>query len=77
MLGCTKTLQGHPGFPDLEITVPIGTVNGQVVTVNGKGMPKRGSSEFGNLHILVTVTVSEKDKEILQRNAPLLKAMFV
>jgi DnaJ family protein A protein 2 len=76
LLGCTKTLQGHPGFPDLEITVPIGTVNGQVVSVNGKGMPKRGSSEFGNLHVLVTVTVSEKDKEILQRNEPLLKAMF-
>jgi DnaJ family protein A protein 2 len=76
LLGCVKQLQGHPGFPGLEITVPVGTVNGETVTVVGKGMPKRGSSDFGNLHIRVTVTVSEKDKELLQRNYTLLKAMF-
>ncbi len=77
LLGCTKILRGHPGYQQgLEIQVPVGTANGEILTVAGKGMPKRGSSEFGNLHIRVKITVSEKDREILSRNAPLLKAMF-
>ncbi len=76
LLGCTKQLQGHPGFPGLEITVPVGTVNGETVTVVGKGMPKKGTGEFGVLRCHVNVTISEKDKEILQRNEALLKAMF-
>jgi hypothetical protein len=40
-------------------------------------MPKKNISEFGVLRIRVNVTVSEKDKEVLQRNEALLKAMFV
>lgn len=77
LLGCTKMLQGHPGYlQGLEITVPAGTLNGEVIAVTGKGMPRRGSSEFGALRIRVTVTVSEKDKEILQRNHTLIQAMF-
>ena len=77
LLGCTKLLQGHPGFlQGLEITVPLGTQNGEVLTVNGKGMPKRGTSEFGTLRVRVTVTVSEKERDALQRNCTLLQAMF-
>jgi DnaJ-class molecular chaperone len=69
--------QGHPGYlQGLEVEIPVGTENGAVVPVSGKGMPKKGSSEFGMLRIRVTVTVTEKDREILQRNAPLLQAMF-
>jgi DnaJ-class molecular chaperone len=77
LLGCTKGLQGHPGFPGLEITVPVGTLNGETVTVTGKGMPKKGTGEFGVLRCHVNVTISEKDKEILQRNKPMIQAMFV
>jgi DnaJ family protein A protein 2 len=77
LLGCKKMFQGHPGFfQGLEVEIPIGTENGKVVTVTGKGMPKKGSNEFGVLRIRVTVTVTEKDRELLQRNAPLIQAMF-
>jgi DnaJ homolog subfamily A member 2 len=78
LLGCKKMFQGHPGYPQgLEVTVPGGTVNGEVITVPGKGMPKKGSSEFGVLRCKVTVAVTEKDRETLVRNATLLQAMFV
>ena len=78
LLGCQKMLQGHPGYPQgLEITVNHGTVNGEIITVTGKGMPKKNTSEFGVLRVRVIVTVSEKDKEILQRNKPMIQAMFV
>jgi DnaJ family protein A protein 2 len=77
LLGCTKLLQGHPGFPEgLEITVPVGTVNGETVTVNGKGMPKKTSGDFGTLRVRVTVTVSEKERDALKRNNTLLQAIF-
>jgi DnaJ-class molecular chaperone len=78
LLGCKKMFQGHPGYlQGLEVEIPVGTENGAVVPVSGKGMPKKGSSEFGSMRIRVTVTVTEKDREILQRNTSLIQAMFV
>lgn len=77
LMGCTKVLQGHPGFPEgLEITVPVGTVNGEILTVFGKGMTRK-SGDYGVLRVKVQQTISEKDKEILQRNKPMLQAMFL
>ena len=78
LLGSTKILQGHPGFlQGLELQVPVGTLNGETLTVLGKGMPKKGSKEFGTLRCRINVTLSEKDRETLQRNKSLLQAMFV
>ena len=78
LLGCVKTITTHPGYAQgLELPVPVGVINGQVLTLAGKGMPKKGLSEFGTLHYRVNVTVSDKEKEILQRNKTLLEAMFV
>jgi DnaJ family protein A protein 2 len=78
LLGCQKMLQGHPGYPEgLEITVPVGCMNGEILTVVGKGMPKKGTSDMGVLRVRVNVTVSEKEKDALQRNKPILQAMFV
>ena len=77
LLGCKKSLKGHPGFESgLEIVIPPGTFNGEVLSFAGKGMPKKGSKEFGSLRCRISVSVSEKDKEILQRNAIVLQAMF-
>lgn len=78
LLGCQKMLQGHPGYPEgLEITVPHGSINGEIITVTGKAMPKKNTNQFGVLRIRVNVTVSEKDREILQRNKPMIQAMFL
>ena len=77
LLGCKKTLQGHPGYSQgLEVEIPVGTRNSEVLIMTGKGMPKKGTKEFGLLRLLITVAVTEKDREILQRNAPLIQAMF-
>lgn len=77
LLGCSKQLKGHPGYADgLEITVPVGIYNGEVVSLPGKGMRKRNATDYGTLRYRVNITVSEKDKETLQRNKPVLQAMF-
>lgn len=76
LLGCIQTLKGHPGFPDgLPISIPAGTVNKQVLLIHEQGMTKKGGGH-GNLHVEVLVTVSDKEREILERNKPLLVPMF-
>ncbi len=78
LLGCTKQLQAHPGYlQGLEVSIPAGTFNEEILLIPAKGMPKKGPSEFGTLRLRVNVTVSEKDKDILQRNKSILQAMFV
>jgi DnaJ-class molecular chaperone len=76
LLGCTKVLQGHPGFPDgLPVEIPAGVVNLEVVPVSGKGMPKREGG-FGNLQLTVRVQIRQSEKAALQNNQPLLEAIF-
>jgi DnaJ family protein A protein 2 len=78
LLGCSKTLQGHPGFASgLEIQIPVGTQHGEVLAVAGKGMPKKGTQEFGSLRIRVMITVSEKERQVLRSNAVVLRALFL
>jgi len=77
LVGCKKTLQGHPGYPQgLEVQIPVGVLNGEILTLTAKGMPKKGSTDFGTLRYRVNITLSEKEREILQRNAIVLQAMF-
>lgn len=77
LLGCKKILKGHPGYPDgLEIDISCGVQNGEVLQVQEKGFVKKGKAGYGNLHCKIHITVSDKDKEMLTRNEPLLKAMF-
>jgi DnaJ-class molecular chaperone len=77
LMGCKKSLKGHPGYPDgLEIDLPCGTQNGETLKFMDKGFIKKGKQGYGILYCKVNITVSDKDKEILARNEPLLKAMF-
>lgn len=76
LLGCNKTLQGHPGFPDgLSVEIPGGTQNLEVLSIAEKGMPKK-SGGFGSLLLTVRVVVAPKEKESLEKNKPLLEAIF-
>ena len=76
LLGCSKQLKGHPGYPDgLDITIPCGTTNNEVLRITDKGMMKKDKA-LGTLFCRVHVTVTEKDRDILARNQPLLSAMF-
>ena len=77
LLGCTKVLTGHPGFPEgLTIQVQCGVQHNKIIVYQEKGMIKKGTTTYGNLHCKIHISVTDKDREILKRNEPLLKAMF-
>jgi DnaJ family protein A protein 2 len=76
LLGCEKTLMGHPGYPNgLTIQIGCGVQNNKTQIYQDKGMVKRNGG-FGNLHCKIHLNVTDKDREILKRNEPILKAMF-
>ena len=77
LLGVSKTLEGHPGFPGgYTIGVPAGTIHTEVIRKQGDGMPRKGRSAKGDVLITVKIDASAKDKEVLERNKVLLQSMF-
>lgn len=64
LLGTTKILHGHPGFPNgVPIEIPPGVQNMWSGTIPGLGMPVRGTPKFGDaiMSILVVPTGAEVD----------------
>ena len=57
-------LGGEVEVPTMEgriaLTIPAGTQNGKSFRIPGRGMPKRGSGEFGDLIARVKVRMPEK-----------------
>lgn len=77
LLGVSKTLEGHPGFPGgYTIGVPVGTIHTEVIRKQGDGMPRKGRGAKGDALITVKIDASAKDKEVLERNKVLLQSMF-
>jgi DnaJ-class molecular chaperone len=77
ILGTERVIQGHPAHPDgLLVKIPIGTMHGDDVVVEGEGMPKKGSTHKGNLHLKITLYMVQEDKAILTKNRELLKGLF-
>ena len=77
ILGTERVIQGHPAHPDgLLVKIPIGTMHGDDVVVEGEGMPKKGSMHKGNLHLKITLYMVQEDKAILTKNRELLKGLF-
>lgn len=78
LLGCNKTFMDHPGFDQgLEVSLPHGVQNQEVVRVVGKGMPLRGKKDqFGDVLITVNVQPSTREKEILEKNKIMVQSMF-
>ena len=77
LLGVSKTLEGHPGFPGgYTIGVPVGTIHTEVIRKQGDGMPRKGRGAKGDVLITVKIDASAKDKEVLERNKVLLQSMF-
>lgn len=69
LLGGKEVLRGHPAHPDgLGIEIPIGSMRGDVVTVAGEGMPRKGSQARGNLVITLSVDITDDDKGRLRVN---------
>ena len=64
LLGFSEDVGGHPGFDPLRIQLEAGVQNGEVVVVEGKGMPLKNGAH-GALHILVSVTATAAEKALL------------
>ena len=77
LTGCVYLVQGHPAHPlGLNVTIPAGTMRGDVVTVKGEGMPRRGTAQRGNLQVTVSVDVTTDEKERLKKGSDVLRGVF-
>ena len=77
LLGTTKVLQGHPGFPNgIPIEIPSGVQNMWTGTIPGLGMPIRGmpfGTKFGEAYVTVLVVPTAEELTMLKANAAALK----
>jgi DnaJ family protein A protein 2 len=77
ILGTSYTIKHHPKYPNgFEIKIPMGTMNGETVTVLNEGMPKRYSKQFGNFVLKVDVIISEDEKKILETHHAEFEKLF-
>jgi DnaJ family protein A protein 2 len=66
LLGCKERFDGHPGHPQgLEIEIPVGVQNGDVIIVVGEGMPKKGGGR-GDIRLSVSVKATDAEKSLLK-----------
>ena len=77
LLGSTKKIGNHPGFPDgCEIVVPPGSINGQVLIVKDAGMPIRGTNRKGDAHITLLVRLEAVELAAVQKHGVLLRSIL-
>jgi molecular chaperone DnaJ len=70
-LGDTRTIDGLDG--PVEISLRAGLQTGSQVTISGRGLPRRGSTQRGDLHVYVRVTtptdLTDRQRELLMQFA--------
>jgi DnaJ-class molecular chaperone len=77
LLGCERTIRGHPNYPDgFQIQIPIGTQNQEIVLIREEGMPIVGTGAKGDLRVVVTVVAGPEEKKILENNKAILQSLF-
>ncbi len=80
LLGGKAVLRGHPGHSDgLEVSVPIGSMRGDVIRIEGEGMPRKGTGvggQRGVLSVTLSVDVTEDDKKVLRENLEAIGKFF-
>ena len=75
ILGTTKVLFGHPGFPrGVPIEIPPGVQNMWTGTIPTLGMPIRGTPKFGEAYVTVLVIPTAEELNALKTQSTLLKA---
>ena len=74
LIGCERTVGSHPGHPELKVTIPCGTQNGEVICVKGLGMPFGGG--FGDLYVKVEVTVNDTERKALTNSKAIIQSLF-
>ena len=74
LLGCKREVKDHPGFVDgLEVDIPEGIQNGEIVCIKGKGMAGKMQ---GDLFIHIVVKVKEEEKKVLLSSKSILQSLF-
>ena len=77
ILGTTYMIKNHPNYINgMEVKIPKGTQNNENVVINGEGMPKRNSKQFGNFLLKVNIIVSKEEKELLVKHEEELQKIF-
>ena len=76
LLGCKERFDTHPGHPQgLVIEIPVGVQHGDVITVVGEGMPRKGGGR-GNLLVTVSVAATEEEKKLLALGRAHIEKVF-
>ncbi len=69
-LGCRIHVDGVVEGDSIEVKIPEGCQNDQVVRVKGRGMPRFRSDSFGDLYVHVGVSIpkklSKRERELLE-----------
>jgi|SRR5450755_758330 len=67
------TMTGH-----IDVKVPAGSQNGRTLRIAGKGMPRVGSSGFGDLYVKliaqVPTNITDDERELFKKLAEMAKA---
>jgi DnaJ-class molecular chaperone len=73
LVGCKRVVADHPGGP-VEVEIPCGTMSGETVVVNEKGM--LSAQQKGDLYVHVTVAATSAEKKTLEANKAILQGLF-
>jgi DnaJ family protein A protein 2 len=76
LLGCKERIDSHPAHPQgLVIEIPVGVQHGDLIRVEGEGMPRKGGGR-GALHVVVNVVASAAEKECIARRRAAIESIF-
>jgi DnaJ homolog subfamily A member 2 len=76
LLGCKERMDTHPGHPQgLVVDIPVGVQNGDVIRIEGEGMPRKSGGR-GALHVTVYVVASDAEKAGLQKGREFVEKIF-
>lgn len=74
LIGCERTVRSHPAHKDgLQVVIPCGTQNGDVIVIKGLGMP----GGFGDLYVKVAVVASDSEKKTLENSKAMFQSLFM
>lgn len=80
LIGCVRTVSSHPGFSGdtgLQVNIPCGTQNGEVIVIKGLGMPTvQSNGTFGDLYVKVEVTVNSDERKALVDSKAIIQSLF-
>ena len=76
LLGCKEKFDTHPAHPQgLIVEIPVGVQNGDVIHIEGEGMPRKVGGR-GKLHVTVQVVASAAEKEMLVKGRSVIEGLF-